>query len=243
MCYHDSKTYTLDELEGYYQVRGQERIRELWVPYYHENGFDHQLAPVLTAPDSMGLFSWGLIPWFTKTLDQAMMLRNQTLNCISEEMYDKPSFRDSLKDGKRCLIPVTGFFEWRWMDKAGKVKQPYYVYLRQQKIFSLAGIYSSWKNPLSGELTYTYSVLTTSANPLMEKIHNNKKRMPVILDRQYEKDWLNPVLTKEDVLAFCRPYDQDKMDAYTISKRITSKKDPTNVPEVIQKVESGMLFD
>ena len=191
----------------------------------------------------MGLFSWGLIPWFTKTLDQAMIIRNQTLNCISEEMYDKPSFRDSLKDGKRCLIPVTGFFEWRWMDKAGKVKQPYYVYLRLQKIFSLAGIYSSWKNPLSGELTYTYSVLTASANPLMEKIHNNKKRMPVILDRQYEKDWLNPVLTKEDVLAFCQPYDQDKMDAYTISKRITSKKDPTNVREVIQKVDSGMLFD
>ena len=149
----------------------------------------------------MGLFSWGLIPWFTKTLDQAMILRNQTLNCISEEMYDKPSFRDALKDGKRCLVPVTGFFEWMWMDKAGKVKQPYYVYLRQQKIFSLAGVYSSWKNPLSGELTYTYSVLTTSANPLMEKIHNNKKRMPVIVDRQYEIDWLNPALTKEDVLA------------------------------------------
>jgi hypothetical protein len=53
---------------------------------------------------------------------------------------------------------------------------------------------------------------------------------------------LNPLLTKDDVLAFCKPLDNAKMDAYPISKRIPSKKDLTNVPEVMAKVESGLLF-
>ena len=67
--------------------------------------------------------------------------------------------------------------------------------------------------------------------------------MPVIIPNEFEKDWLNPNLTKEDVMALCKSFNTEKMDAYTISKRITSRKDPTNVPEVLQKVEtSGGLF-
>jgi putative SOS response-associated peptidase YedK len=242
MCYHSSKAYSIDEIEAYFNAQVQEEIRENWNPYYHENGFDHQLSPVVTAPGSIGYFSWGLIPWYTKELKQAEMIRNQTLNCISEEMYEKPSFRDSANDAKRCLIPMTGFYEWKWQDSKGKEKTPHYVFVKEQKIFSVAGIYSTWKDKSNNSITHSYSVLTTSANQLMEEIHNSKKRMPVIIPREYESDWLNQSLTKEDVIALCKPFDTTKMDAYPISKRITSKKDPTNVPEVMQKVESGLLF-
>ena len=69
-----------------------------------------------------------------------------------------------------------------------------------------------------------------------------KKRMPVILPKEYEKDWLNPSLTKDDVLALCQPYSDSKMDAHVISKRITSRKEPTNVPEVLERNEGGLLF-
>ena len=57
--------------------------------------------------------------------------------------------------------------------------------------------------------------------------------MPVILPREYEKDWLNPNLTKDDVLALCKPIDDALMEARTISKKITSKNEETNVPEVL----------
>ncbi len=242
MCFHGSKMYTFNDAEGYWQVIGDEGNREEWVPYYHENGFDHNKTPILLASGELRMYSWGLIPWFTKSETDAMDIRNKTLNCISEEMYDKPSFRDSIKEGKRCLIPFTGFFEWRWEDSAGKNKTPHYIFLKGQKIFSVAGIYSSWKNNSNGSIINSYAVLTTKANKLMEGIHNIKKRMPVIIDRQYEKDWLNPALSRDDVLAFCQPFDTNKMDAYPISKRITSRKEPTNVPQVLERVESGLLF-
>lgn len=242
MCYHGSKTYQLDELEGYYKVVGDESNREEWVPYYHENGFDHAVTPVLTAPGTLGYFTWGLIPWYTKTEADAMQIRVKTLNCISEEMFDKPSFRDSLKEGKRCLVPMSGFFEWRWEDLKGKEKSPHYIYVKEQPIFSVAGIYSSWKDKSRDLMVHSYSVLTTKANALMEGIHNSKKRMPVILPREYEMDWLNPSLTKEDVLALCQPFDTNKMDAYPISKLITSRKENSNVPKVLERVETGRLF-
>ena len=68
----------------------------------------------------------------------------------------------------------------------------------------------------------------------MEKIHNSKKRMPVIIPRQYEQDWLNPTLTKDDVLALCQPFDTAVMEGHTISKLITSKTEETDVPKVME---------
>jgi putative SOS response-associated peptidase YedK len=202
MCYHKSNNFTPDELQNYYGLPTDAAWSEQWraEPHYHENGFDHLLSPVLTK-DGFGYFSWGLIPWYTKP-DQSQIIRNQTLNCISEEMFDKPSFRDSLKDGKRCLVPMTGFYEWKWLDSKGKEKLPYYIYLKDQKIFSAAGLYSTWHDKANDTTVHTYTILTTIANPLMTEIHNMKKRMPVIMPREFEKDWLN----RQDG----RPPDQQK---------------------------------
>lgn len=243
MCYHKSNDFKSNSLAVHYHTNLPEEMANDWdkESHFHENGFDHKLSPVLTH-DGWGYFNWGLVPWFTKTQQDANMIRIKTLNCVSEEMFDKPSFRDSVKEHQFCLIPTTGFFEWKWQDSKGKEKTPYYIHLKDQKIFSLAGIYSSWTDKSTDKTIYTYSVLTTAANPLMEEIHNMKKRMPVIISKEYEKDFLNPNLTKEDILALCQPFDQTKMDAYTISKRITSRKDPTNVPQVLEKAESGLLF-
>ena len=120
------------------------------------------------------------------------------------------------------------------MDEKGKTKIPYYIHLKNQPIFSVAGLYSRWVDKASDQPYYSYTVLTTKANGMMSTIHNTKHRMPVILPREYEKDWLNRNLSKEDVLALCQPIDDGLMTAHTISKRITSKKEETNVPEILQ---------
>lgn len=236
MCFHKSLTNSIDYLSDYYSASYTDLLAEIYKAHYHENGFDFLATPIITAqnPKELLMFNWGLIPWWVKSLPDGLKLRIQTLNCISEEMYDKPSFRDSAKDGKRCLIPCSGFFEWRWMDEKGKMKVPYYISEPKQKVFSIAGLYSRYKDKTNDQEYLTYTVLTTRANPLMEKIHNNKKRMPVILPRQYEKDWLNPNLTKDDVLALCKPLEDKNLEGYTISKLITNKKEETDVPQVLE---------
>lgn len=236
MCYHKAQTNSISFLAEYYGASYDDYVKENFKPHFHENGFDFLPCSIVTVEqsDKLLLYNWGLIPWWTKSLNDGLRLRVQTLNCISEEMYEKPSFRDSAKEGKRCLIPTTSFFEWRWMDEKGKTKIPYNLRVTDQPLFSLGGLYSSYKDKATDQRYHTYSVLTTRANNLMETIHNSKKRMPVIIPRPYEKDWLNPNLSKNDVLALCQPIESERMNGYTISKLITDKKQETDVPKVLE---------
>ena len=235
MCYHKSLTAKYEQLVEYYSTTYSKLVEDLYAVRFHENGFDFHAGPVVTAgkPSDIQMFHWGLVPFWVKDQAAATRLKVSTLNCISEEMYDKPSFRDAAREGKRCLIPCSGFFEWRWMDEKGKKKIPYYIRMKDQELFSIAGLYSRWIDRATDERYYSYTVLTTQANPMMSTIHNSKERMPVIIPRDYEKDWLNQNLTREDVLALCQPIDDKLMTAHTISKRITSKTEETNVPEVL----------
>jgi putative SOS response-associated peptidase YedK len=239
MCYHKSLTAKYEQLMEYYSSSYSQVVADLYSVRFHENGFDFLPGPVVTAgkPEEIQMFHWGLVPFWVKDQAAATRLKVSTLNCISEEMYEKPSYRDAANEGKRCLIPCSGFFEWRWLDEKGKTKIPYFIHMKDQPIFSIAGLYSRWIDRSRDERYYSYTVLTTKANEMMGTIHNSKKRMPVILPREYEKDWLNPNLTKDDVLALCQPIDDSRMAAHTISKRITSKTEETNVPEVLHAQE------
>jgi hypothetical protein len=98
---------------------------------------------------------------------------------------------------------------------------------------SIAGLYSRWKDKETGEYYYSYTVLTTKANSILEYVHNNKKRMPVFIAPEDEKTWLEKDLKKEDVLELCHPFQDTAMRAFTISKLLTTRYINTNVPEVL----------
>ena len=85
---------------------------------------------------------------------------------------------------KRCLIVADGFYEW---EKNEKVKQPYRLVLKENPIFTFAGLWDKW-NDSSGNLILTFTIITTQANELMAGIHY---RMPVILNARDAKKWLN----------------------------------------------------
>jgi putative SOS response-associated peptidase YedK len=128
---------------------------------------------------------WGLIPYWAKNKD----LRYKTINARSETVKTAASFRKPFLF-QRCLIPVTGFYEW---DKTKKPSQPYYFKMVDDSIFSFAGLYDIWIDPQKGEKIKSYTIITTQPNELVAKIHN---RMPVILNKDDEELWLNPAITE-----------------------------------------------
>lgn len=204
---------------------------EKFQPIYHENAFQHRPRPIITGdnPKFIQNFVWGLIPSWTKTEVSAKEIQEYTPNARSESVFEKPSFRGVIRS-KRCLIPSTGFFEWQ--DFKGK-KYPYFIFLKDQEIFSFAGIWDSWKNPASKETIYSFSILTTDANKFMSRIHNSKKRMPLILPKKEEGAWINPDLKDEkEIRKLFKIFPEEKMEAYTISKLITSRKENSNTLEV-----------
>jgi len=82
----------------------------------------------------------------------------------------------------------------------------------------MAGIWDSWICKDTGEIVNSFSLITASANSLMEKIHNTKKRMPVILSRQDEESWLNIDIEIQEALALLKQYPSVEMKAHTIRK-------------------------
>lgn len=237
MCYYKSLRRPIRDLADRFQVRYSPHVEQLYVSRYVESGFSHDWSPIITreARTELQLYTWGLIPWWVKTSSDAASIRTKTLNCISEEMYTKPSFRDAVKGDRRCIIPCTGFFEWRHI---GKEKIPYFISVPSSDIFGIAGLYGDWTDRVTGNIHRTYTLLTTAANSLMAAVHNSKHRMPVILPLGLEKDWLNDGLSEEDVYAFCKPIESNTMTAHPISKMITDRKiHDKNVPDVIKEVE------
>jgi putative SOS response-associated peptidase YedK len=127
------------------------------------------------------------------------------------------------------LVIADGFFEW--MD-FNKKKYPHYIYMKDKSVFCFAGIYANWTDKETGELLQTFSILTTDANPMMGKIHNLKKRMPVILPKEHYSSWLRNEITSQQIQELFKSYPESSMGYHTISKTISSRQIDSNIPEV-----------
>ena len=183
MCYHTKQTKSAQELQHRFNAKF-DNIEEYRPSVY--NGFQHPKTPIITnqKTDTIQLYNWGLIPFWAK--DDG--IKKNTLNARMETNQEKPSFRNVVKN--RCLILADGFYEWQWLDEKGKKKQKYELTLPENQAFAFAGLWSEWVDKSTGEIRYTYTILTTEANELMAKIHNTKKRMPVIVATDTEQNWL-----------------------------------------------------
>ncbi len=139
------------------------------------------------------------------------------INARAETLLERPMFRSSVAR-KRCLIPADGFYEWK-AQPGTPAKQPYFIRLKDRGLFAFAGLYAEAQDD-QGHTMQSCAIITTSPNELMAEIHN---RMPAILERQAEAGWLDRDLTDPGVVvSFLRPYDADKMDAYSVSTRVSS---------------------
>ena len=239
MCFHKSLAVTASELEARYTVNLPDSAH--FEPVYHANAWQLPTWPILThqEPERFQLMHWGMIPPWTKTGEDAADLRTRTINARSETIYEKPSFRSAAKAGKRCLIPVSGFYEWHTLK--GK-KFPFYITMTDQKITSVAGLWDEWADPETGELVRTYTLLTGEANPLLAAIHNTKERMPCLLTREAEQLWLNTELTETDALTLlAEQYPASHMRSYSIGKLITSRTESSDVPAVLEPADYSEL--
>ncbi len=159
---------------------------------------------------------WGLIPSWAK--DETIGAR--MINARAETIAEKPSFK-GLLNKHRCLILADGFYEWA---EGPSGKQPYFIHLKSDEAFTLAGLWSHWTNAKGQEIK-TCTIITCGPNSLMEKIHN---RMPVILDGKAREAWLDPDNKEGAALtALLQPYSAKEMQAYPVSKLVNSPQNDT----------------
>ena len=170
------------------------------------------------------MMQWGLVPRRTKDL----RITPRPINARAESIEERPVFCDLLSSN-RCLVPASGFFEWK---QEGKKRIPFYVRLKDEPVFAFAGLCDTWKTPEGIPLS-TYAIITTVPNALLAPVHD---RMPVILRPKDEDRWLSgEVLSGAGLKEILSPYPPDAMEAYAVPDRVNNPG--VDDPGIIEPVQ------
>lgn len=241
MCY-DIKTKVEAALKRARHYGNEEAIQmliEQFRPFledefFHVSGFDHPKLLIYTNKSTQipVVASWGLIPFWVKSSEQQLDIWNKTINARGEEMFEKPSFKTSARS-KRCIVYIDGFFEhFHFMGNT----YPYYIQRTDGEPIVLGGLWDEWANRESGEIVNSFTIVTTKANELMRKIHNNPKlkeaRMPLILDETNADEWLNG--SADAIKKMVIPAEDGILKAHTVRK-LRGKNAVGNSPKAIEE--------
>lgn len=185
-----------------------------------------QMLPIVRAADDQRecvLARWGLIPFWSKDAK----IGNRMINARSETVTEKPSFRAAVKHRRRCLVPTTGFYEWKKLH--ARNKQPYHIHQAGDGLFAFAGLWEHWDK---GEQPVdTFTILTTEANSLMADLHD---RMPVILSPDEYGVWLDPNVPTEGTVELMRPYPGEDLETDPVNKLVGNVRN--DVPECVEPI-------
>lgn len=233
MCYRATQTSKTYEYADYYAapVLNEKDLEDQI--YYHANGFAHPNLVAISSKDGVRQterMQWGLMPNWKKPLPDMAKLSNNTLNAKSETVFDLASFKGSIMT-KRCIVPVNGFFEYKEVDKD---KLPYFIHPKEHPFFNLACIYAFYQNPENQEWIRSFSIVTGPANELMADIHNVKKRQPIIIANDQIDAWLDPTISKEEIIHLMNPCDDSNMAAFRVDRDLIKIG---NSPKALIEVE------
>ena len=157
--------------------------------------FPTDTVPVITDISSDGKKSTDLFKWGFPNFKQSSGV---IINARSETVHEKPTFRKLLQSG-RCIIPASGFYEWR---KADGKKEKYFIRSAAGNVIYMAGLYNTFADNL-GTVNNRFVILTTDANDQMSYIHS---RMPVILRPEDSFVWLDCNSNYLKVAELFKPY-------------------------------------
>jgi putative SOS response-associated peptidase YedK len=193
------------------------------------NAAPTQVLPVVVDEDGrrLALMRWGLIPSWAK--DES--IGNRLINARADSVASKPSFRTAFKH-RRCLVPADGFYEWL---KEGKTKTPIRVTPEQGGVIAFAGLWDRWKDA-EGRDVLSFTIITTDANDQTRKVHD---RMPLMLPRNREDDWLDPKADATTLQRILESPVDTRLTLEPVSTRVNSPRNDD--PSLIQR-EATSLF-
>ncbi|WP_162799994.1 SOS response-associated peptidase [Pedobacter jeongneungensis] len=156
-------------------------------------------TPVITIqrPREIQYMRWGLVPAFANDLKEYAPM----LNARAETLFTLPSFRDLVMTF-RCLILNEGFYE---SEVIGNERVNWLVKPAQEDYFYKAGLWTTWRDPQSGDLTESFTMIT--CDPGSSEFGRIHDRIPIIMNKAERRLWMNPSATKDQLIGLLKPCD------------------------------------
>ncbi len=200
--------YTLTVDEATLAARYAMDIPDRFTPRY--NAAPTQILPVITqGSGGFSFFYWGQIPEWSNNKSISAKL----IHADAREFSEKAAGRQALSV-RRCIVPMDGYYEWKQVSKKGRI--PYRVVWREGKVFSVGGLWEEFEDG-EGHVVHTFRILTTPPIPSLADLDS---KMPLVIPKLNEHDWLDPDKPLEAVSAMLVPFVSEEFHAYTVSPRV-----------------------
>lgn len=157
------------------------------------------------------MLRWGLIPAWLEGEP-----KGPPLACVpGDRIEDEAAYRVSWPAGRRCILPMAGFYAWQLTPK--KYRQPFFVSVIDRPVFGIAALWDRWVSE-DDDVIESCSVITVPGNELLTGIGVPGAPMPAILRRRHYDTWLQgPAAAAKSVL---QAYKSEWMQAHPVSPRI-----------------------
>jgi len=130
------------------------------------------------------MLRWGLIPSWVEGRPQG-----PPRTVVSAARLDSTkSCRGAWISGKRCIVPMAGFYAWQLTTE--KYRQPFFVHLKARAVFGAAGIWDRWLSE-DDDVIESLTLITVPANELVSEVAGPAHGMPSILRRRDYATWLH----------------------------------------------------
>ena len=223
MCGRYALTYEeVVELEEFLNAVDSEKFGINDTGFQNYNVAPTNLMPIAYVDDSgkriLERMHWGYMGWVPDASQRPFL----PINARDNNILKKPMWKKAFTE-RRCLVAMNGFYEWS--GKKGS-KKPHYISSTQRTFLVAAGVYSHL-SPQEG--INSYAIITTSANSLMEDIHD---RMPAFLEPEEFDLWLNPETPIDILTDLLQPYPDYALKEFVVSKDVGNTRN--NHPGLIE---------
>lgn len=160
------------------------------------------------------MLRWGLIPdWAEADASKASVAR-----VTSGTLAQSRAVRDAWASGRRCIVPMFGFYAWQLTGR--RFRQPYFVRVVNRAVFGVAAVWDHSESEDGDDVIESCALITVPPNPLLAELEGVAYQMPAILQPQDYKAWLSgsPAAAK----LVLRSYPEHRMLAHPVSPRINS---------------------
>ena len=216
------------------QERPASELAEIFAaePLAEELGARYNVAPtdnafvVVQREDrrAVAAYRWGLVPHWASDLKTG----SRMFNARAEGLTTSSAFRDSLRR-RRCVVPIDGFYEWK-RERPGR--QPYHVRRRDGQPLALAGLWAGWRDPATGAVRRTFTIVTTTPNSEVADLHD---RMPVVLPDDAWRRWLDPGAEIGELLAMLAPNEEVPLTIRAVPRLVNDvRRDGPDLIEPLQ---------